>query len=106
MRLTTGLLAHVIWALLVPDDALAAEDILLGLSHLQHLAIDSKRMFEQNRDTIDGADCASIQATISTDGTEKVGLLMMTRLSRLRDDDTSTNVSSNDDLPRSNFFKV
>lgn len=64
LPLTAGPLALVNVVLLVPDDKLAGEDVLMGLSLLQNLGIDTKTMLEQHRDNLDGADCSVIQSNL------------------------------------------
>lgn len=105
LRLTTGPLALVNVTFLIPDDELAAEDVLLGLPLLQHLGIDTKTMLEQNRDNLDGADCSAILPSLSQEGIGKVGRLMIARLNRQRGDEPST-MHSTDSRPRVNYFEV
>ena len=71
----------------VPDDELAADDMLIGLPVLRHLGIDRKTLLEEKRDVLDGADCSTIRSPPLSGRHGKISRLMIARLHQVKNDD-------------------
>ena len=56
LHLASGRLALRNITYLVADDEIACEDLLIGLSVLRHLKVDTKTLLETNRASLDGTD--------------------------------------------------
>ena len=79
LHLSSGRLAlkNIKFLVADDDDALACEDLLIGLPVLKHLRVDTKTLLEDNIKTLDGTDCSLTDQV--RDKTGKLGRLMSAR---------------------------
>lgn len=94
--LTVAPLAFCNVTFLVPEDELAAEDVLLGLHLLKTLRIVIKKMLEEYHENLDGADCSDFQPNVSVGRMGKSGRVMIATLNHLHGDEPRKATSNYD----------
>ena len=89
LQLSSGNLAVLNVSYLVADDELVDEGLLIGRSVLEHLKVDTKRSLEENRESLDGTDFASVgYRTIPKNG-GYVSRIMALRDNQLRNSESA-----------------
>lgn len=98
-------LALVNVTFLVADADLAAEELLSGHPVLQHLDFDTKTLFEEKRDMLDGIDCSAVPNSTAVSRSGYVSRLTVSHLNNLPSSD-GIDKSDCDNRPRVNYYDI
>ena len=104
LHLASGQLALANVTFLVADDALACEELLIGLPVLRHLQVDTRTLLENNRLSLDGADCSHVGNPTRDARAGIISRVMIARMNRVQDGEE--NKTSEGSRPRENYYKA
>lgn len=102
-NLFSGNIALADVTFLVAEDAIACEELIIGLPVLRHLKVDTRTLLENNRSKLDGQDCSAVgNPTMSSKG----GVLSLMITARLNGVANEMSETVWNDRPRVNYFSV
>ena len=104
LNLSSGRLALKNLRFLIPDDAVASEDMLIGRPVLRHLRVDTKTLLEERVSSLDGTDCSPDLLPKANGG--HVSRLMLARLNRVNNDEVDTPPTADPTRPKVNYFSA
>lgn len=106
LHLALGRLAFGNITLLVGDDDFTCVELLIRLLVLQHLQVDTRRLLENSRADLDGADCSLVVNSTRLNRSGIISRMMVARMYRIPDSDEPTGTARNaPDRPRVNFYQ-
>lgn len=101
-----GPLALVKVTFLFLNADLSTEELLIGLTVLQHLDVSTKPLSEQSHDVLNGSDCSSIGNSSTVDGGGYVSRLIIARTNQVEAESKTPDEDTEFSRPRVDYFKV
>lgn len=84
---------------IIPDDDLACEDLLIGLSVLRNFKANTRTIIDKKLHQIDGTDCCNVRHSSVDKNLGSVGSIIIERINRC----TKESITEADPLQRINY---